>query len=394
MIPLLVIVVLFVVSVGLLLHTYFGYPATLWLSNSLQEPSTTNRSVDDVPSITLVIAAYNEEDVIADKIENSLELEYPREKFEIIVASDASDDRTDDIVQAYEDEGVRLERIEGRVGKTQCQNEVVDRVASDIIVFSDANSMYSPTAIQELVAGFSDEVGCVVGELRYNARDDTEGESVYWRYERLIKRLEAKTGSLVGGNGSIYAVRRSSYIPLSPEAISDFAEPLAVVSNGEQVKYVPDATAWENTGSSTGSELARRIRIVTRCWHTVADYSHLLNPFRYPSFAYKLISHKVVRWLSPVFLGVAAGTNAILAVRDRHPFYLLVLAAQASFYAAAAIGYLRDRQGRSSPTLIHVPYYFILSNYGMLVGLWNFLRGKNVVTWDTADRKDGEEATR
>lgn len=388
MIVLSLVAILFIGCTALVVHTYFGYPVSLWAMGASPKPKQTPRSFEEFPSVSLIISAYNEEDVIAEKIENSLELEYPDECLEIIVASDASDDRTDEIVRSFRDQGVRLERIEGRVGKTQCQNEVVAMTDSDIVVFSDANSMYDRDAIYELVNRFSEGIGCVAGELRYQSQDDTEGESVYWRYEQLLKRLESDTGSLVAGNGSIYAVRRSSYVPLSAEAISDFAEPLAVVSNGEQVKYAPCAVAREYTGESTESELDRRIRIVTRCWHTVADYSDLLNPLKYPSFAYKFLSHKIVRWLSPALLGISAGTNAILAIRDRHPVYLLTLTAQIAFYGAAGIGYLRDRRGKTSPTPIHVPYYFVLSNYGMLVGLWNFLRGENIVTWDTADREE------
>lgn len=385
-----IILALFLISIGSMIHTYFTYALSLVLlsRNSSDEESQTYVTT---PSVALVIAAYNEEEIIAEKIENSIDLDYPRDKLEIIVFSDASGDRTDDIVRSYADQGVRLERIEGRVGKTQCQNQVAETVNADIIVFSDANSMYESSAISNLVQEFSEGVGCVVGELRYRQANGTEGESVYWRYEQLIKKLESKVGSLVTGNGSIYAVQNESYVPLASETISDFAEPLAIVSNGETVKYAPDAVAWEDTGSSTQTELSRRIRITTRCWNTLVDYLHLLNPIDYSLFSYQLLSHKLLRWLSPIFLILICITNLLLVALYSRKAYRYILSLQTAFYSAAVVGWLFDRAGKSAPTILHVPYYFIVANYGMLAGLWNFLKGKNVVTWETTDRNSANE---
>ncbi len=190
-------------------------------------------------------------------------------------------------------------RIGGRVGKTERQNQVVSIVDTDFIVFSDANSMYEPDAIQKLIAQFSDDVGCVVGELRYRDDSDIEGESFYWKFEQFIKKLESRFNSLVTGNGSIYTTRTNSYVPLPRDVISNFAEPLAIVQSGKLVKYAPDAVTWENTGDSVDSELSRRIRIVIRSRNTVAEHRGLLNPIHYPTFSFQLFSHKVLRWLSP-----------------------------------------------------------------------------------------------
>lgn len=382
-----IILAAFLVSIGSMIHTYFAYALSLVLLSSTSSDKE-NQGYQTTPIVALVIAAYNEEEIIAEKIENSLDLDYPRDSLEIIVFSDASSDRTDEIVRSYADQGVRLKRIEGRVGKTQCQNQVVETVNADIIVFSDANSMYEPNAISNLVQGFSEGVGCVVGELRYRQTNGTEGESVYWKYEQLIKKLESKVGSLVTGNGSIYAVQKESYVPLPSEMISDFAEPLAIVSSGETVKYASDAVAWEETGSSTESELSRRIRITTRCWNTVVDYFHLLNPLKYPLFSYQLLSHKLLRWLSPVFLILICITNLLLVVLDSKRRYKYILSLQTAFYSAAVAGWLFDRADESAPTVFHVPYYFIVANYGMLIGFWNFVRRRNIVTWETTARKE------
>lgn len=382
----LLFLVLFWVSGLALVHTYFSYPLSLkFLTYFIEEDQVSG--TEPLPSVALIIAAYNEEDIIREKIENSLELAYPDELLNIVVFSDASDDRTDEIVKEYEDRGVSLVRIEGRVGKTECQNETADRVDESILVFSDANSMYDPDAITRLVEKFDQGVGCVAGELRYRGSSDVEGESTYWRYESAIKRLESQVHSLVTGNGAIYAVRAESYVPLPQDAISDFAEPLSIVRNGEVVKYAPDAIAWEETETSVSSELQRRIRIVTRCWHTIADNRDLLNLFSRPLFSYELWSHKVLRWLSPVFLIlVLVGNIGLVALTDS-PLYQLGLLGQSVFYALATAGLLADRLSIDDVTITHVPFYFLQSTYGMFIGLLNFLQGKNIVVWETSDRE-------
>ncbi|MEM4780793.1 MAG: glycosyltransferase family 2 protein [Halalkalicoccus sp.] len=366
-----------------LAHTYLLYGGLLWLLASDRGEPTPPA---ELPTVTLVIAAYNEESVIAEKIENSLALDYPEEKLDVVVFSDASSDRTDEIVRSYAERGVELRRIEGRVGKTACQNRVVEETDGDVIVFSDANGMYEPDAIDRLVERFEPGVGCVVGELRYRA-GGTEGESAYWRYERWLRRLESRTGSLVSGNGSIYAVRRSSYVPLDPEEISDFAELLAIIENGQRIAYAPDAVAWEGTGDSVESEFDRRVRITTRAWHTLARYRSLVNPLDQPTVAFQLVSHKLLRWLSPVFLVVALLANIGLVARKAGRLYRLALAGQLSCYALAAAGALADRVGVDPSTVAAIPYYFVSANAAMARGLYEFLRGRNVVAWETADRE-------
>ncbi|MFY4816467.1 glycosyltransferase, partial [Haloarcula sp. AONF1] len=325
-------------------HTYFLYPITLqlWTRFVSDREAVTN---EDRPSVALIIAAYNEEEIIAEKIENSLQLEYSEEDLNIVVFSDASDDRTDEIVKRYEDQGVSLVRIEGRVGKTECQNRVADLVDEDILVFSDANSMYEPDAISELVSRFSPRVGCVVGELQYQESSDVEGESVYWRYESWIKRLESQFCSLITGNGSIYAVKADSYVPQPIDAISDFTEPLSIVRNGERVVYASGAVAREETESSTADELQRRVRIITRSWNSIVRFRDLLDPFRNTRIAYQLWSHTVLRWLSPALLFGVFAANVGLVLLMPLLFFELLLAVQLLFYLFAAIGLGTDRFG-------------------------------------------------
>lgn len=245
--------------------------------------------------------------------------------------------------------------------------------------------MYEPDAISELVHSFAPGVGCVVGELRYITENGVEGESAYWRYEQLIKRLESAFNYLVTSNGSIYAVRMASYVPQHPGAISDFSEPLSLVENGERVKYAPTAIAREPVGE-TNSELARRIRITTRSWNTLTDYFRLLNPVSYPVFSFQLLSHKVLRWLLPVFLFIALLTNGALVMVSANLVYELLFGLQLTFYALAFCGAVADRTLPPSLLYFHIPYYFLVANYGMLVGLLQFLAGENIVTWETESR--------
>jgi len=380
-----VLLVVFIIACLGLVQAYFGYVLTLQIWSWFEDGRTDLRT-DYEPSVALIIAAYNEEDVISEKIENSLQLAYPADKLNIVVFSDESDDRTDEIVKSYADDGVSLERIEGRVGKTECQNRVANMVNEEILVFSDANSMYEPDALSELVSGFTPGVGCVVGELRYQDSSEIEGESVYWRYESWIKQLESFFNSLVTGNGSIYAVRAESYVPQPADAISDFTEPLSIVRNGGRVTYMPSAIAWEKTEVSTDAELQRRVRIVTRSWNSLVRFHDLLNPFQNRKFAYQLWSHKLLRWLSPIFLISLFVSSLGLSLITDTTVFDVALVGQFVFYISALFGWIFDRLGIVDPIITHVPFYFLQANYGMLLGLMNYLGGENIVVWETSDR--------
>jgi len=384
-----VIEAIFWLTALLLVHVYMLYPATLFVLGAVLDRSEPNELPRELPTVSLVIAAYNEEEVIGAKIENSLELDYPEDKLDIVVFSDASSDNTDSIVRSYADRGVRLERIEGRVGKTECQNRVAERVDGDIIVFSDADSMYEEQAIKKLVGKFGDSVGCVVGELRYK-KYGVEAESAYRTFEKIIRRLEPRVSSGAGANGSIYAVKRSSYVPLPPDQISDFAEPLAIVQQGERVEYTSKARAWENTGEDVESEASRRVRIGTRSWHTFFDYVGLLNPLRYPLFSFELVSHWLLRWLTPVLLAIAMVTNVVLVAISPNPLYLVTLLGQFGFYSLAAVGWILNQSDRPTPTIAYVPYYFLVLNKSLVHALWNVIRDRNIITWETETRSESD----
>jgi len=371
-------------AVFLLFYVYFGYPLLL-SAIALLRKKTTKAQESYEPAVSLIIAAYNEEAVIGDKIENSLQLDYPRDKLEIIVFSDASTDRTDEIVKSYADQGIKLLRIEGRKGKTYCQNEAVKIARGEILVFSDANSVYEPDAIRKLVRHFADErVGCVSGELRYRGGGKAvEGERTYWKYDQIIKRLESMVSSLVTANGAIYAVRRNLYEPLRADVISDFAEPLTIVQKGYRVIYEPEAVAWETTAKDPKKEFRRRIRIVTRSVHSLlrdGSLLGLLNPLRHGVFSIQLWSHKVLRWLSGLFLLLIFALN--IPLLGQGTVYIITMAGQGAFYLLASWGFISETVlNRRAPKLPHIAYYFCLSCYAMLKGVYNGLRGRTIVTW-------------
>ncbi len=388
-----------VASLTTVAYTLVVYPVSIALAGLVGTSESDDSSESDerrasLPTVSLIVAAYNEEEVIAEKIENSLELEYPSDKLEIIVFSDASSDRTDDIVRSYESAGVELVRVEGRVGKTECQNVVAERADGEILVFSDANSMYEPDAIRALVEEFDDETGCVVGGLHYETTsENTEGIPTYRQFERFIQRAESRISSVVKGNGAIYAVRADDYVPLDPDLVSDFGEPLAIRTTGKQVKFAAGAVAREEARDDLDSQLAAQNRITTRVWHTFGQFTELLNPREYGLYAIQIWSRTVLLWLTPVFLGLAGASVVLLVVVQPSAVHLLFGGGLTAFALSLAGAEVGRRVGTNVPRPLQAVHYFGLLNYSLLVGLTNFLRGRNVVTWETDERASNERQT-
>ena len=374
-------------AAGLILYTYLGYPLLLWLL-------TLGRRLDrgpgppERPSVSLIVTAYNEQAVLGGKLDNSFALDYPADRLQVVVVSDGSTDATDEIARSREGRpGYVFFRQEPNAGKTAAQNAAVGAAAGDILVFSDANSMYAPDALERLVDRLGDGVGCVCGELRYTNPGRAgagEGEGLYWRYERFLKRRESRLGALVGANGSIYALRRELFEELDPSIISDFILPIRLRRRGHRVVYAPGAVAEEESGRGFGQELRRRRRIVARSLYGLWREAGALNPFAHPLLAFQILSHKVVRWLVPVLLLVLLGTAAALAAAGVEPYGAL-LAAQVGFYALALLGGLFPR-GCGRLGLFYLPAYFCAINIGALLGLLGALRGERHTVWKPVTR--------
>jgi cellulose synthase/poly-beta-1,6-N-acetylglucosamine synthase-like glycosyltransferase len=377
-------------SVALVAYVYAGYPLALLILARRRDGGAAGGADVVLPSVTLIVSVYNEEDCIAAKLDNCLKLDYPDELLEIIVVSDASDDATDSIVSGYSVKGVRLLRMEQRGGKTRGLNDGVENACGELVVFSDANAMYRPDAITALVAPFVDpRIGAVIGESSYVEPDSDAGrsESLYWRYETAIKVLESRLGSVVGGDGAIYAIRRSLYKPMKADALSDFLNPLQIVEAGYRCVYEPRALSLEDTAGDFEKEFMRKVRIVNRAWRALMTMKGLLNPFRHGRFSWQLISHKLLRWLVPSFLLLIFVINILLL--QAHPLYLTTFVVQLLFYGLATAGALL-RERRAFGTVLYVPYYFCLVNFASARGIVEAYRGATYTTWSTARLRSSE----
>ena len=367
--------ILFWLSAGLLAFHYFGYPLLLGLLAKLKRTEPLPAG-EESPPVTLIISVYNEEDVIRERLENCRTLDYPRDKLRILVVSDGSTDKTHDIVAEYAGEGVELEVVQGRVGKTGALNQVIPRLDTEIVVFTDANSMLRPDAIRQLVRHFADpRVGAVCGELQLTG--DAGAEGAYWRYEKAIKQFESKVSTLTVLNGALYALRGDLHRPMNPQAANDFQHPLQVVLQGFRSAYEPRAIAQESGGVDEAVEARRRVRIISRGWKGLFSHIQVLNPFKVGLFSLQFIARKLLRWLGPLLMILALGSNIALAGR---PFYRVILVMQGSFYALALLGAVLNRlKIRLLPA--YAPYYFCLINWAALKALVRVIAGRDSAVW-------------
>ncbi len=373
--------ILFWTAVGTLLYTYIGYPLLLVLLAAIRRKQEPREAY--CPPLSVLIAARNEQSSIGRKLEETLALEYPPDRMEIVVVSDGSTDRTDEIVRAWRDPRVRLIRVDEHLGKTFAQNVGVKECRGEVIVFSDATARYDRMALRYLGAWYQDpSVGAVSG--RYQYVDPTRqsptgaGSIAGWNYENLIKTFQSRIATLTGCSGCIYSVRKSTYQPLTPNLCSDLVEPLCIVRAGLRVVFEPRAVAFEETTKSSRQEFKMRVRVATRGMRGIASVPELLNFGRHGWVAFQLLSHKILRWLVPVWLCVLLVTSACLSM---FPFYAWIFCLQLCFYGFVCLStkwplYRRWR-------LLGLPVFFVTVNAAMLVGLWEWLRGQSYVVWET-----------
>lgn len=373
--------VIFWLSAAALFYTYAGYPLLLALVSALR-PQKVRRG-ECAPTVSVIITAYNEERDLAAKLENTLALDYPRELLETIVASDCSTDRTDEIVRNFAGRGVRLHRQTERLGKTAAQNAAVELAHGEIILFSDATSLYQPSAVRAIMPSFADStVGCVAGRLEYVDGSDSRvgrGARSYWSYETFLKRHESRVGSLIGASGCLYAVRRSAYVPLYHEACSDFIIATKMVEQNLRAVYEPNAVCTEQTNRQSDKELKMRVRIIAQTFTDLWRHRAMVNPLRSGFYGLQLVSHKVMRYLVPFFLMGLFVSSAVLAPGSL--VYRLMFAAQLAGYACPALAWMLDRMGIRS-RLLALPQYFMLANLASLIACYQFLRGERYARWE------------
>jgi cellulose synthase/poly-beta-1,6-N-acetylglucosamine synthase-like glycosyltransferase len=372
--------VVFWLSAAALFYTYAGYPLLLAFVSAIRPLRVKRGEVE--PTITVIITAYNEERDLASKLENTLALDYPRELLEIIVASDCSTDRTDEIVRDFAAQGVRLHRQEKRLGKTAAQNAAVEKATGEIILFSDATSLYQPDALKAIMPSFADPtVGCVAGRLIYVDPAETHigrGARSYWNYETFLKRHESRACSLIGASGCLYAVRKSAYVPLYNEACSDFIIATKMVEQGLRAVYEPNAVCTEETNQRSDKEMKMRVRIIAQTFTDLWRHAAMMNPFKSGFYAIQLLSHKVMRYLVPFFLMAIFAASAALA---SSPSYRMFFLAQVVCYGFAALAWVLEKAG-IRVRLFAIPQYFVLTNIASLLAMYQFARGERYAHWE------------
>ncbi|VAX37422.1 Glycosyl transferase, group 2 family [hydrothermal vent metagenome] len=372
-------------AIFLIVYSYLLYPLLLVFLNKFHKPVESVLS-SQLPNVSIIIAAYNEETVISQRVKNCLALDYPREQLEIIIASDGSDDQTNELVRKFEDQGVILFDYKERRGKVNVLNDTVPRAKHEILVFSDANTDFEKDALKKLVRHFQEpDIGCVCGQLKFvNALGSKTGEleGVYWRFETLLKKMEGNRGSLLGANGAIYAIRKSLFVFCPPDTIiEDFVIPMKILEEGHRVVYEPKALAIEEAAKHIVQEKKRRIRIGAGDFQSLALLKPLLNPKRGFS-ALAFWSHKVLRWFAPFFIIIAFITNIFLL---SNPYYQVLFLLQCIFYISAFIGQVLNWAGVQIK-FFSLCYYFISMNISLFLGFVRFVTGTQKVAWERTER--------
>lgn len=375
----------FWLSLGAIAYTYIGFPLLVFARAAIRpRPIHAVDAPVPEPSVSVVLAAHNEAAAIAGRLDNLMALDYPSDRFETIVASDGSDDATVEIAGRYADRGVRVLDL-GRVGKADALNAAVAVATGEIIVFTDANTIFEPQAIRALVAPFADpEVGGAAGDQRYlpssGAAADGAGERSYWDFDRRIKLAESAAGSTVAATGAIYAIRRALFQPVIVGVTDDFITSTAVVAQGRRLVFVPDAVAWEPVAGSNKLEYGRKVRIMTRGLRGVSARRALLDPRRTGFYAVQLISHKVLRRLMAVPLLVVAASAPLLAASG--PLYLLTTLGAAAVAGLGTVGLVAPRSRLGRHRLASLAAFFLLVNVASLQAAWNLVSGRRIERWE------------
>jgi len=384
--------IIFWILAGIIFYTYIGYGIVLFVLVKIKRLFTkkiiSTLSEDSLPEITLLVAAYNEQDYVQKKVENSRNLIYPSEKLHLMWVTDGSSDQTPDMLRQYNDVVV-LHKPE-RAGKIAAMNRAIHFVKTPIVVFSDANTMLGKDSIMKIAQMFSDpKVGCVSGEKRiFNAEEEAAsaaGEGLYWKYESALKRWDAELYSAVGAAGELFAIRTSLFNEVEPDTLlDDFIISLRVAMQGYKIDYDPDAYAIETASANVKEELKRKIRIAAGGIQSVVRLYPLLNIFKYGLLSFQYISHRVLRWtLTPLCLIAILIVNVVLVTTS--PLFLAIFAFQILFYIFALIGWiLEDRKLKVK--MFFIPYYFFIMNYAVYMGFARYLKKSQSVNWERAKR--------
>lgn len=366
-------------------YIYAGYPIILYLTNSKQS-RLTPPPPKPLPKVSVFVPAFNEESIIEKKILSTLNSNYPPKKIQIVVASDASTDKTDEIVRSIHDSRVKLLSAEENIGKNALINRFIDDCDGELIVFTDANAIFDKEAISRLVRWFTrEDIHCVGGRLIYLVGDSltAKGEGAYYKYENKIRELEARKGNLMGVNGALYMIRKSAFQSLPNHVPNDFFHPLCVLASGKRVFFDPSATASEKATVDAKDEFQRRSRIVTRALATYDEVKSRVGPLR-GEVLFNYLSHRFLRWYGFIPISAATLSSSFLFFNHVGSTYRIVFAAIVALGISSLLGTISKKLGLKIK-LLEIPYYFVLINLAAMIGVWNYSIGKQVKTWKPAE---------
>jgi len=384
--------IIFWILIGIIFYTYLGYGIVLFLMIKIKRFFKRKESVQlnetDLPEVTLLIAAYNEQDYVKAKVENTLQLNYPAKKLHQIWVTDGSTDKTPELLAAYPEIDV-LHKPE-RNGKIAAMNRGIKYVKTPIVIFSDANTLLGKESVIKIAGMFSNlNTGCVSGEKRI-MNDDKEaasaaGEGIYWKYESKLKKWDAELYSAVGAAGELFAIRTELFNEVEPDTLlDDFIISLRVAMKGYKIDYDPEAYAIENASANVKEELKRKIRIAAGGIQSVVRLYPLLNIFKYGMLSFQYISHRVLRWtITPIALLLVLLLNIFLITRS--DFYIVIMALQMLFYISAFTGWILENK-RLKVKIFFIPYYFFIMNYAVFMGFGRYIHKTQSVNWERAKR--------
>jgi biofilm PGA synthesis N-glycosyltransferase PgaC len=384
------------ISLFIAFYTFVGYGFLLYFIIKIKraikgKPVIPVVSDDDLPTCTLVVAAYNEEHFITQKIANSLQLHYPVGKLKFVFVTDGSTDRTAEIISEHPQ--IQLLHRPERAGKIAAVHRAMEYVDTEVVVFTDANTFLNPEAIICICRHYSDKtVGAVAGEKRVqidaNADASAAGEGFYWKYESALKKWDSELYSVVGAAGELFSVRRSLYQDVPADTVlDDFMISMLIAAQGYRIIYEPEAYALETASENVSEELKRKIRIAAGGIQSILRLKSLLLPFKFPVLSFQYVSHRVLRWtVTPFFLILAFTANFALSFAGKGWFYELLFAGQVLFYLLAILGFIMEKRHIRVKALF-IPYYFCVMNYAVLAGIIRYFTTKQSSVWEKAQRK-------
>lgn len=389
------IIILFWIAIFIIFYTYIGYGLVLYILVRLkrwrQRHKINEEEITYFPSLTLIVAAHNEERIIEEKIRNTLSLRYPADKIKYIFITDGSTDSTAEKIKAWPQ--IILMDQPGRKGKIHAIHRAMREVSTGIVVFTDANTFLNEMALHKIVAHYIDpNVGAVAGEKRVRiteSADATAGEGFYWKYESKLKRWDSELHSVVGAAGELFSVRTALYEDVEEDTLlDDFMISMRIAQKGYRIVYEPDAYAIEDSSANTKEELKRKIRIATGGWQSIARLKPLLNPLQYPMLSFQYLSHRVLRWtITPILMILALILNFIIVSQYDNNIYRLLLVMQIVFYLAAIFGWILERK-EIKLKIFFIPFYFCLMNYAVMAGMVRYFSKKQQnAAWERARRK-------